>query len=165
MLLTEFTITPDGMIRERFPDDARCNRLLIYGLEGELFFGASAALERHFERIEQRIDGHTRAVILRLKRARNADAAGMLQLRDFVERVRARDVDVILCGVRADLAQRLETTRLSERTGATIFREERVPLTSTILAIRHANQLIGDPCPTCPRRGSGEGNPSLRYVV
>ncbi len=165
MLLTEFTITPDGMIRERFPDDARCNRLLIYGLEGELFFGASAALERHFERIEQRIDGHTRVVILRLKRARNADAAGMLQLRDFVERVRARDVDVILCGVRADLAQRLQTTRLSERTGATIFREERVPLTSTILAIRHANQLIGDPCPTCPRRGSGEGNPALRYVV
>ena len=165
MLLTEFTITPDGAIRERLPGDFRCNRLLIYGLEGELFFGASAALERHFERIEQRIDGHTRAVILRLKRARNADAAGMLQLRDFVERVRARDVDVILCGVRADLAQRLETTRLSERTGATIFREERVPLTSTILAIRHANQLIGDPCPTCPRRGSGEGNPSLRYVV
>jgi SulP family sulfate permease len=165
MLLTEFTITPDGMIRERFPDDPRCNRLLIYGLEGELFFGASAALERHFERIEQRIDGHTRAVILRLKRARNADAAGMLQLRDFVERVRARDVDVILCGVRADLAQRLETTRLSERTGATIFREERVPLTSTILAIRHANHLIGDPCPTCPRRSSGESSPALRYVV
>ena len=165
MLLTEFTITPDGMIRERFPDDARCNRLLIYGLEGELFFGASAALESHFERIEQRIDGRTRAVILRLKRARNADAAGMIQLKEFVERVRARDVDVILCGVRADLAQRLETTKLSERTGATIFREERVPLTSTILAIRHANQLIGDPCPTCPRRGSGESNPSLRYVV
>ena len=165
MLLTEFTITPDGMIRERFPDDVRCNRLLVYGLEGELFFGASAALERHFERIEQRIDGRTRAVILRLKRARNADAAGMIQLKEFVERVRARDVDVILCGVRADLAQRLETTKLSERTGATIFREERVPLTSTILAIRHANQLIGDPCSTCPRRGSGESSPTLRYVV
>jgi SulP family sulfate permease len=165
MLLTEFTITPDGMIRERFPDDARCNRLLIYGLEGELFFGSSAALERHFERIEQRIDGRTRAVILRLKRARNADAAGMIQLRDFVERVRARDVDVILCGVRADLAQRLETTRLSERTGATIFREERVPLTSTILAIRHAYQLIGDPCASCPRRDPGDSNPSLRYVI
>jgi SulP family sulfate permease len=165
MLLTEFTITPDGMIRERFPDDARCDRLLIYGLEGELFFGASAALERHFERIEQRIDGRTRAVILRLKRARNADAAGMIQLKDFVERVRARDVDVILCGVRADLAQRLETTRLSERTGATIFREERVPLTSTILAIRHAYQLIGDPCASCPRRDPGDSKPPLRYVI
>ena len=165
MLLTEFTITPDGAIRERFPDDVRCNRLLIYGLEGEMFFGASAALEGHFERIEQRIGEHTRVVVLRLKRARNADAAGMILLKGFVDRVRARGVHVLLCGVRADLAQRLETTKLVDDLGDPIFREEKVPLTSTILAIRHANLLIGDPCATCPRRGSGEGVPSLRYVI
>jgi SulP family sulfate permease len=165
MLLTEFTITPDGAIRERFPDDRRCNRLLIYGLEGEMFFGASAALESHFQRIEQRIDAHTRAVVLRLKRARNADAAGMILLKDFVDRVQARGVHVLLCGVRRDLAHRMETTGLSASIRAPIFREEKVPLTSTILAIRHANQLIGEPCATCPRRGSGEGIPSLRYVI
>jgi len=164
MLLTEFTITPDGAIRERFPDDVRCNRLLIYGLEGEMFFGASAALEGHFARIEQRIDEHTRAVVLRLKRARNADAAGMILLRDFVDRVQARGVHVLLCGVRPDLAHRMETTGLIVSIGTPIFREEKVPLTSTILAIRHAYQLIGDPCESCPRRDSGEGNPSLRYV-
>ena len=142
----------------------RCNRLLIYGLEGELFFGASAALESHFQRIEQRIDEHTRAVVLRLKRARNADAAGMILLEDFVDRVQARGVHVLLCGVRRDLAQRMETTGLSVSIRTPIFREEKVPLTSTILAIRHAYQLIGDPCASCPRRDSGEGNPSLRYV-
>ncbi len=165
MLLTEFTITPDGAIRERFPDDARCNRLLIYGLEGEMFFGASAVLEGHFERIEQRIDEHTRAVVLRLKRARNADAAGMILLKDFVGRVQARGVHVLLCGVRADLAQRLKTSKLGDGSGDPIFLEEKVPLTSTILAIRHAYQFIGDPCATCPRRGSGDGIPSLRYVI
>ena len=165
MLLTEFTITPDGAIRERFPDDARCNRLLIYGLEGEMFFGASAVLESHFERIEQRIDEHARALVLRLKRVRNADAAGMILLKGFVDRVQARGVHVLLCGVRPDLAKRLETTRLGESIRDPIFHEEKVPLTSTILAIRHANQLIGDPCANCPRRGSGEGNPSLRYVI
>jgi sulfate permease, SulP family len=165
MLLTEFTITPDGAIRERFPDDERCNRLLVYGLEGEMFFGASATLEGHFERIEQRIDEHTRAVVLRLKRVRNADAAGMILLKGFVDRVQARGVHVLLCGVRRDLVRRLETTGLSASIRTPIFREEKVPLTSTILAIRHANQLIGDPCATCPRRGSGEGNSSLRYVV
>jgi sulfate permease, SulP family len=165
MLLTEFTLTPDGAIRERFPDDKRCNRLLIYGLEGELFFGASAALESHFQRIEQRIDGHTRAVVLRLKRARNADAAGMILLKDFVDRVQARGVHVLLCGVREDLAHRMETTGLDVSIGTPIFREEKVPLTSTILAIRYANELIGDPCASCPRRGPGEGSPSLRYVI
>jgi len=165
MLLTEFTITPDGAIRERLPGDFRCNRLLIYGLEGELFFGASAALERHFERIEQRIDGHTRAVVLRLKRARNADAVGMIELQGFVDRVRARGVRVLLCGVRPELAQKLETTGLGDRIGDPIFLEEKVPLTSTILAIRHAYQFIGDRCATCPRRGSGTGHPSLHYVI
>ncbi len=164
MLLTEFTITPDGAIRERFADDPRCNRLLIYGLEGEMFFGASAALEGHFQQIERRIDEHTRAVVVRLKRARNADAAGMILLKDFVDRVQARGVHVLLCGVRRDLAHRMETTGLSASLRTPIFHEEKVPLTSTILAIRHAYQLIGDPCASCPRRGSGEGNPSLRYV-
>ena len=129
-----------------------------------MFFGASAALESHFQQIEQRIDEHTRAVVLRLKRARNADAAGMILLKEFVDRVQARGVHVLLCGVRRDLAHRMETTGLSASIGTPIFHEEKVPLTSTILAIRHAYLLIGDPCATCPRRDSGEGNASLRYV-
>ena len=164
MLLTEFTITPDGAIRERFPDDVRCNRLLIYGLEGELFFGSSAALERHFDRIEQRIDGHTRALVLRLKRARNADAVGIVLLKGFADRVRARGVHVLLCGVHADLARKLEATGFSDGFDDPVFREEKVSLTSTIQAIHHAHDLIGDPCSTCPRRGPGESYPALRYV-
>jgi hypothetical protein len=89
----------------------------------------------------------------------------MILLKDFVDRVQARGVHVLLCGVRTDLAHRMETTGLSASIRTPIFREERVPLTSTILAIRHAYQLIGDPCATCPRRDPGDGNPSLRYIV
>jgi SulP family sulfate permease len=165
MLLTEFTITADGAVHERLPDDLRCNRLLIYGLEGEMFFGASAALERHFERIEQRIDEHTRGVVLRLKRARNPDAVGLTLLEGFVDRVRARGVHVLLCGVRADFARKLEKTGLAARIGDPIFREEKVRLTSTTLAIRHAYTLIDDPCPTCPRRSRGSSEPALYYVI
>jgi SulP family sulfate permease len=165
MQLTEFAITPDGAIRERLPEDVRCNRLLLYGLEGEMFFGASAALEQHFERIERRIDEHTRALVLRLKRARNPDAVGMTLLVGFVDRIRARGVHVLLCGVRPEFAQRLETTGLGDRIGEPIFREEKVRLTSTILAIRHAYRLIDDPCATCPRRSRGADEPSLYYVI
>ena len=92
-------------------------------------------------------------------------AAGMILLKEFVDRVQARGVHVLLCGVRRDLAHRMETTGLSSSIGTPIFYEEKVPLTSTILAIRYANDLIGDPCASCPRRGSGEGSPSLRYVI
>lgn len=165
MLLTEFTVAPDGAVHERLPDDPRCNRILIYGLEGEMFFGASAALERHFERIEQRIDEHTRAVVLRLKRARNPDAVGLTLLEGFVDRVRARGVHVLLCGVRADFARKLENSGLAARIGDPIFREERVRLTSTAMAIRHAYTLIDDPCPTCPRRGREGQEPALYYVI
>jgi SulP family sulfate permease len=165
MLLTEFTITPDGAIHERLPEDDRCDRLLIYGLEGEMFFGASAALERHFEKIEQRIGEHTRAVVLRLKRARNPDAVGLTLLERFVDRVRARGVHVLLCGVRSDFAGKLEKTGLADRIGEPIFREEKVRLTSTTMAIRHAYSLIDDPCPTCPRRNRGSSEPALYYVI
>jgi SulP family sulfate permease len=165
MLLTEFAITSDGAVHERLPDDVRCNRLLIYGLEGEMFFGASAALERHFERIEQRIDEHTRAVVLRLKRARNPDAVGLTLLESFVDRVRARGIHVLLCGVRNDLARKLASTGLAERIGDPIFHEEKVRLTSTTMAIRHAYSLIDDPCPTCPRRSREGREPALYYVI
>jgi SulP family sulfate permease len=165
MLLSEFTITPDGAVHERLPDDFRCNRLLIYGLEGEMFFGASAALERHFEKIERRIDEHTRVVVLRLKRARNPDAVGLTLLERFIDRVRARGVHLLLCGVRANFARKLENTGLADRIGDPIFREEKVRLTSTTLAIRHAYTLIDDPCEACPRRSRGSAEPALHYVI
>jgi hypothetical protein len=49
--------------------------------------------------------------------------------------------------------------------GDPVFHEERVRLTSTILAIRHAYQLIDDRCATCPRHAPREGQPSLYYAV
>ena len=55
MLLTEFVVSADGGIHERLPEDEVCGRILIFGLEGEMFFGSTAALERHFAHIEERV--------------------------------------------------------------------------------------------------------------
>jgi SulP family sulfate permease len=165
MLLTEFVVTPEGEIHERLPDDALCNRMLIFGLEGEMFFGASAALERHFERIERQIDEHTRVVVIRLKRAHNPDAVGLKLLEDFVDRVRARDVRILLCGVRESFAEKIERTGLAARIGDPVFREERVRLTSTLMAVRRAYELISDRCPACPRRGGGAPDRALYYAI
>src|SRR5262245_45902478 len=52
MLLTEFVLTKDGEVHERLPDDDPCDHILIFGLEGEMFFGATAALEQHLAAIE-----------------------------------------------------------------------------------------------------------------
>jgi SulP family sulfate permease len=162
MLLTEFVISPEGEIHERLPEDQPCPRILVFGLEGELFFGSTAALEAHFQAIEDRIEARTQALVLRVKRARNPDAVGVDLLEKFVERVEARGVKVVLGGVRRELAQKLGRTELGERLAGRIFREQPVRQTSTMLAIRHAYSLLDDHCADCPRR---DGEMPLHYVI
>ena len=166
MLLTEFVLTPDGGLHERLPDDVPCPRILVFGLEGEMFFGASAALEAHFASIEERIGEDTRVLVLRVKRARNPDAVGLTLLEDFLHRVKARGVHVLLCGVRADLAEKLDRTGISAHLGERLFLEQPVRQTSTLQAIRHAYELIGnDTCATCPRRGGRASQAELHYHI
>ena len=166
MLLTEFVLTPDGGLHERLPEDVPCPRILVFGLEGEMFFGATAALEAHFEHIEERIGDGTRVVVLRVKRARNPDAVGLALLDDFLLRVKARGVHVLLCGVRGDFAEKLERIGISARLGDRLFLEQPVRQTSTLQALRHAYELVGsNTCPTCPRRGGRSSDAALHYHI
>jgi SulP family sulfate permease len=164
-LLSEFTLT-DGPLRERLPEDPACGRILVFGLEGEMFFGATAALEAHFATIEERIVPEIRVVVLRLKRARNPDAVALTLLEDFLERVKARGVHVLLCGVRAEFAEKLDRTGISAQLGTRLFLEQPVRLTSTMLAVRHAYELIGnDTCAICPRRGGRSPEVAVQYEI
>jgi SulP family sulfate permease len=166
MLLTEFVLAERGRIHERLPGDEPCPRLLIFGLEGELFFGSSSNLEQHFRYIEDRVDANTRVVVLRVKRVRNPDAVGLTLLAEFLERMKPRDVHVILCGVRSQLFESMRRSGLAARLGeGEIFLEQPVRQTSTMLAIRHAYELIPDPCPACPRRNRSAQEIDLYYDV
>jgi SulP family sulfate permease len=165
MLLTEFVVTKDGGIHERLPDDPACERILIFGLEGEMFFGATAALDSHFATIEERVGPNTSVLVLRVKRARSPDAVGMTSLEAFIERMKARGVHVLLCGVRPEFADRLDRSGLSKRIGEPIFLEQPVRQTSTMLAIRHAYELIPATCPTCPRNDARTREQSLYYAI
>jgi SulP family sulfate permease len=104
--------------------------------------------------------------VLRVKRARNPDAVGLTLLTGFVERVEARGIHVLLCGVRADFAEKLERTGMSARLGERLFLEQPVRQTSTLLALRHAYALLaGDFCPSCPRRDSPSSDVALHYHI
>jgi hypothetical protein len=88
-----------------------------------------------------------------MKRLHNADAVGLALIDGFLERMAARGVRVVLCGVRKGLFETMKKTGLVARVGEDdIFLEQPVRQTSTLLAIRHAYELIPEPCPTCPRR-------------
>lgn len=164
MLLTEFVLTDEGGVHERLPDDEPCPLTLIFGLEGEMFFGATAALEQHFAEIESRVTPSTQVLVLRVKRARNPDAVGLSLLEGFLDRMKAGGVRVLLCGVRPEFAQKMERTGLAGRLGERVFLEQPVRQTSTLLAIRYAYEILTSRCDHCPRRG-GFGEQKLYFQV
>jgi SulP family sulfate permease len=146
MLLTEFVVDEGGIIHERVDGDTPDPRLRIHGLEGEAFFGAGPALEACLDRIEAALgegDARARVVVLRVKRLRSPDAVVMHLLDGFVERMRARGVDVLLCGVRDDFRRVMERTgSLARMQPEHVFLEQSVRNSSTAQAVRHARRIL-----------------------
>jgi len=163
--LSRLVLTSERVIRERQAGDLDCDRILIYSLEGELFFGAAADLEKHFEAIARRARNGVRIIVLRLKRVRNPDAVCLELFERFIEQMEQRKLTVLLCGVRPDVARVLTTSGLEARLGKQrIFLETAMPTSSTLDAVRHAYDLLaGDLCATCPRRG--EQNKEVLYYM
>jgi SulP family sulfate permease len=153
--ITELVLTPERVIRERAPTDVPCNRIRIFSLEGELFFGAAPELEEHFDEIARTVDDGVRVIVLRLKRARNPDAVCMSILDRFIDRMHEAKVTVLMCGVRPDFMKVIESSGLALRLGLDrlfVFEETGKFWTSTLEAVRFAYQIIGDDvCEICPR--------------
>jgi len=142
MLLTEFVAASDDHVRERLEEDEPDAEVLVFGLEGEMFFGSSVSLEQHLETIERRALDTTRVVVMRMKRARNPDAVGMAALEHFIERMRARGIEVLLCGVRPALREALERSGMLARLKPDhVFLERAVRQTSTQDAMRFARRI------------------------
>jgi SulP family sulfate permease len=151
--LSEFVVGAHGVIHERLVQDKACEKILIFGLEGEMFFGALTSLERHFQAIEDRITPATTVVILRLRRARNADAVAMAELQEFVLRLKARNVHVLMCGVSPDLHAVMKSVGLVQELRERIFLEQPIRKTSTVRAVEHAYAIIGERCANCTWSG------------
>lgn len=165
--MTELALSPQGLIRERSPGDVQCDKLRIYSIEGELFFGSSTELRDELAKIEEQLDG-TRVILLRLKYARNLDGVCLDVLEEFINRMGARDATVILCGVRQDMVKVLENVGLAERLGSQrLFPEGAAIWSSTLQAVQQAYDIIGDDrCPTCPvARGKGVPAKDWNYVI
>jgi len=147
IILTEFVEEESGdHVRERLPEDETPKELLVFGLEGEMFFGSAVSLERHLNAIRSRVTDATRVVLLRMKRARSPDAVGLTELERLVSDLQARGVRVLLCGVRHDLHRRLERCGLlATLQPGDLFLEQPVRLTSTQAALRRARELCGRP--------------------
>jgi sulfate permease, SulP family len=157
--LMEFTMVGDRQMRESEPGEERCARIPCFSLEGELSFGAGPELEADLARIEERAGRDARIVLLFLKRARNPDAVFLNLLGDFHRRLQRSKIELVLCGVRPDLAKALRNTRLNVQIGEKqIIPDGDSPAGSVQAAVTRAYELLGtDYCATCPRANLGAG--------
>ncbi len=168
MHLTELTITSDRLIRDRMRGDPPCNRMLIYDMEGELFFGSAQNLEKALLRIEHRAVEEIRIVVLRLKRVRNPDAVCLSLLEDFLKRMENNGVTVLLCGVRQDMYRILDNVGLVKRLGTDrIYTESDAAWSSTLAAVRDAHNMLGeDLCSHCPvAKSKASDNDKWHYII
>jgi SulP family sulfate permease len=163
--LTEFTLTRDRVLRERLPADPACKRIVIFSLEGELFFGSAPDLEEHLETVSRRAVNGVRFVVMRLKRVRNTDAVCLRIFETFLQEMEKRNVTVLLCGVRRDLAKVFRNSGLANRLGIHRLFRETIGSSSTLDAVRQAYEMLGDDlCLTCPRRSEPEKE-VLYYMI
>jgi len=140
----ELIVSGERVIRERLPDDPPCSALLLYDLEGELFFGAAPELDRCFEEITRNAAAsEVSYVLLRLKRTRNPDMVAVERFEDFLRSMDASGITVLLCGVQPDFNKVITNLKFRDWLPADrIFPEEVGQFSSTLRAVRHVYQMM-----------------------
>jgi sulfate permease, SulP family len=142
----ELVVTPEGVVRERLADDPSDPSVVIYDLEGELFFGAAPELDRYFDTLRARIrtDG-IEFVILRLKRVRDPDAVCIERLEQFLHEENGKErngkpVTILLAGVRPDTLKVLTNIGFEAWFPPDqVFPEEAEEFSATLKAVRYAH--------------------------
>jgi SulP family sulfate permease len=170
LMASELIVSKERVVRERQPDDPPCGKLVVLGLEGQLFFGAAPELDQILGDLRGRVARGVRLIVLRLKRTHNPDMACLERLHQFLRDMEQRKVVVLLCGMRAEFASLLE--RLGFRDCLPpehVFLEDgpqEANLSSTLRAVKRAYELLGDDlCLVCPRRQQAEAEGGWYYMI
>ena len=141
--IRELVITQEGVVRERLPGDPRRDPLLIYDIEGELFFGAAPELNRHLDYLAQETTrGGAKFLVLRLRRTRNPDMVAMEHLEHFLREAGKRGVVVLLAGLPPELVRILRNLDFAAWLPADrLYPEEDEQYSATLRAVRYALRL------------------------
>jgi SulP family sulfate permease len=160
--MRELIVSGDRVVRERRTGETRQGGLLIYDVEGELFFGAAPQFERLLHDVTMEADRFGIShVVLRLRRTRNPDMVIVELLERFLRDAQARGTTVLLAGLRPDLLRVLRNVGLTDWFPADlIFPEEDEMFSATLRAVRHARELAN----TSHRAGENDPDPEY-YLV
>jgi SulP family sulfate permease len=165
---SEMVVSDERVVRERLDDDPPCTALLLYDLEGELFFGAGPELGRCFDELKRRTeDENIHFVVLRMKRTRNPDMVALERFEHFLQDMEKKGTTVLLCGVRPAFAKAMSNLHFNKWLPADrVFREEDEKFSSTLKAVRHVHELLEDnTCPHCVQNGTASPDRTARYYL
>ncbi|MGA7126670.1 MAG: SulP family inorganic anion transporter [Chthoniobacterales bacterium] len=166
---SELVVSTEGVVRERLPEDPVCDALILYDLEGELFFGAAPELDRYFNELKQKaLSKAIHVIVVRVKRTRNPDLVCLERFELFVDDLKEKGITVLFCGVRPDLAKAMKKMGSSNWLRPDqVFSEEDDKDSATIKAVRHAYSLLGqNDCSHCKQKGLQDtGQTKLYYLV
>jgi SulP family sulfate permease len=142
----ELIVTPERVVRERIPGDPPDPSIVIYDVEGELFFGAAPELDRYLLEIRQRIaNDDVQFVVLRLKRVRHPDVVCIERIEHFLREEAARGITILLAGVRTDTLTLLKNVGFQSWFPAEhVFPEEDEEYSATLKAVRYAHNNLAE---------------------
>jgi SulP family sulfate permease len=144
LVIRELIVTPERVLRVRMPGEPRDPSLLIFDLEGELFFGAASQLHQCLSEIleEASLTG-ARFIVLRLRRSRHPDVVAIEQLDQFLRDARQAGNTVLLAGLSPEFVKIMENVGLTRRIEADrVFPEDEREYSATLRAVRHAYVMI-----------------------
>jgi SulP family sulfate permease len=165
---SNLVVTRERIVRERVPADPPCKAVIIYDLEGEVFFGSAPELDRCFDELKHRTaDQGIDFVVLRLKRTRNPDLVFVERLEHFLHEMHRAGRTVLLCGVRPELSKPMASLHFDAWLPAgCVFLEEEELYSSTIKAVRRAYALMKDnTCTHCRREQDGAADDDPLYYL
>lgn len=169
--MTELVLTDSRIVRAPRPGDSTCRWVRIHDLEGELFFGAAAELEHHFDTLRAHVAEGARVLVLRLRRTRNPDLVCLEHFERFARDLQHRGVAVILTGVGADVARTMKNLRFHDwmPSDQVFLTVPESPGSSTADGVRAAYQRLDEKqraaCPHCRALGPTPASGDVYYVV
>ena len=136
----ELVVAPDKVVRARIASDPPAKDVAIYDFEGDLFFGSAPELSAFLEQAkDDALKRGVKALVLRLRRVRNADAVALEVLDVFLKDAQRDGLAVFLAGLRSEVLAAPERMGVAERLGEEfIFPEQEKTYSATLAAIRAA---------------------------
>lgn len=166
---TELVVSPEGVVREKLPEDPPCSAVAVWDFEGEFFFGAAPELDRYLDDLKARTRKQgIRYLILRFKRVRNPDVVCIERLEHFLRDAQREGLVVLLAGLRPDFQEVLKRLRFTAWYPVDrFFPEEDENWSATVRAVRYAYAQLGDrnTCAHCAGRIDAGRAADLYYLV